>query len=82
MSKHVGTYKNAEIYMNDRSKNFDLRHKLLRYEAWAEGIHPATNNLKTDFLAENRDEDLALQKLYKQIDEYLNEHGLKEFRAK
>lgn len=82
MSKHVGTYKNADIYVNDRSKNLDLRHKLLRYEVWAEATNPDTNNLKTDFIAENRDQDLALKKLYEQIDDYLNEHGLKEFKSK
>lgn len=82
MSKQVGTYKNADVYVNDRSKNLDLKHKLLRYEVWAEGIHPVTNNLKTDFLAENRNQDVALRKVYEQIDDFLDKHEVEKFKPK
>jgi hypothetical protein len=71
----LGSYRGAALY-----KDLDVPdEQVLTIKVYSEGIHPNSTNFKIDFSAEGESWKEAKRKVVQQIDQYLDEHDLKEF---
>lgn len=77
MDKFLGTYRGAALY--EITGERESEGQLLGSKVKAEGMLPEPENMKVDFFEEAENQKVAMKKLIKAIDHYLDDHELNKF---